>query len=567
MLQIGSVLDGKYKILNKIGQGGMSTVYLALNERANKTWAVKEVRKDGVVNNVANQAALVAETEILRKLHHPGLPSIVDILDYQDSIIIVEDYIEGQNLDEKLKREGAQKPEKVRSWGMQVCSVLNYLHSQTPPIIYRDMKPANLMLNPNGKDICIIDFGTAKTFKYRNNVDDTIPLGTPGYAAPEQYGGRGSSDARTDIYNTGATLYHLLTGWRPDAPPYYKMVPLRRIDPAYQDSGWEQILAKCCQANPDDRYQTAAELYYDLEHIEELDKKEIKRRKRRMGLFIASVGLCLLGAAGMLGFHAAAKNAETETYGYFLDLAEEQANVNDAQPYYRRALKIDPSRPDVYQSMINAASRNGRLDDQEISVLRGCLNETFGGARTSEQLLQAADPQSYDGMMYDLGVLWFFMHDNSVNDMKNAASCFGQVQESPYLSAPQLELARILYKIGTYYEKLTSGSNIYTEEYSYTELWNDLCDVIEGNVSEKVGRPAFAVALYNQMAYQIFNNCERFNSYGVTREEMLAELDSVRRGLAELDSGDPAIRAVIDSALETEAGARRAVDSFFDRRE
>ena len=95
MLQIGSVVDGKYKILNMIGQGGMSTVYLAMNERANKQWAIKEVRKDGVQNFDVVRQGLIVETDMLKKLHHPSLPSIIDVIDADDTFLIVMDYIEG----------------------------------------------------------------------------------------------------------------------------------------------------------------------------------------------------------------------------------------------------------------------------------------------------------------------------------------------------------------------------------------------------------------------------------------------------------------------------------------
>ena len=218
MLEIGSIIDGKYKILNKIGQGGMSVVYLAMNERANKQWAIKEVRKDGVKDYEVVRQGLIAETDILKRLNHPHLPSIIDVIDRDDTFLIVMDYIEGKALDYWLKKEGAQPQERVVEWAKQICDVFGYLHSRKPPIIYRDLKPANVMLKPDGQ-IMIIDFGTAREFK-ETSIEDTSCLGTQGYAAPEQYGGHGQTDARTDIYTLGATMYHLLTGHNPSLPPY-----------------------------------------------------------------------------------------------------------------------------------------------------------------------------------------------------------------------------------------------------------------------------------------------------------------------------------------------------------
>ena len=184
MLEIGSLVDGKYKILNKIGQGGMSVVYLAMNERANKQWAIKEVRKDGVQNFEVVKQGLIVETDLLKKLNHPNLPSIIDVIDGDGSFLIVMDYIEGRTLEKVLREYGAQDQADVIEWAKQLCDVLSYLHSRKPPIIYRDMKPSNVMLRPDGK-VMLIDFGTAREFK-ETSVADTTCLGTQGYAAPEQ---------------------------------------------------------------------------------------------------------------------------------------------------------------------------------------------------------------------------------------------------------------------------------------------------------------------------------------------------------------------------------------------
>ena len=158
MLEIGSLVDGKYKILNKVGQGGMSVVYLAMNEKANKQWAVKEVRKDGIQDFEVVKQGLVAETDILKKLSHPNLPSIIDVIDTDESFIIIMDYIQGNSLNKALEEFGAQHQDNVIAWAKQLCDVLGYLHTRTPAIIYRDMKPANIMLKPDG-NVTLIDFG------------------------------------------------------------------------------------------------------------------------------------------------------------------------------------------------------------------------------------------------------------------------------------------------------------------------------------------------------------------------------------------------------------------------
>lgn len=340
MLEIGSLLDGKYKILNKVGQGGMSVVYLAMNEKANKQWAVKEVRKDGVRDFEVVKQGLVAETDILKKLSHPNLPSIIDVIETDESFIIIMDYVQGNSLNKALEEFGAQPQENVIAWAKQLTDVLGYLHSRTPPIIYRDMKPANIMLKPDG-NVTLIDFGTAREYKEKNLADTTC-LGTVGYAAPEQFGGMGQTDARTDIYCLGATLYHLVTGMNPCEPPY-EIKPIREINPGLS-AGLERIILKCTQRDPNDRYQSAAELMFALEHYREDDVAYKKKQKRKLAAFVATISLAVLCGATSIWGYLSAEQKKRENYDQIL--LEAQA-VND----YYEAIMTDPTRTDAYLQM------------------------------------------------------------------------------------------------------------------------------------------------------------------------------------------------------------------------
>ena len=225
MTQIGTIIDEKYEILREIGRGGMSVVYLAMDTRLNKQWAVKEIRKRGSTKKdeiVVN--SLMAEADMMKRLDHPALPRIVDIIDTGVTIYVVMDYIEGESLDRVLKEEGPQPEERVLDWAKQLCDVLGYLHGQKKPIIYRDMKPGNVMLKPEG-NIKIIDFGIAREYKEHSTQDTTV-LGTKGYAPPEQY--TGQTDARSDIFALGVTMHQLLTGVVPQSGE--PIIPVRQWD-------------------------------------------------------------------------------------------------------------------------------------------------------------------------------------------------------------------------------------------------------------------------------------------------------------------------------------------------
>ena len=286
---MATTFNDTYEIRSVIGKGGMSTVYLAEHKRLHTRWAVKEVRKEQ-----GARFDFLAESNILKRLQHPMLPRIVDIFEDAQHIFIVEDYVEGETLETVLKRQGKVDEATGLQWFRDLCGVLDYLHNQKPnPIIYRDMKPSNVMLQPDGS-LKLIDFGIAREYKQDSNADTTY-IGTKGYAAPEQFG-TAQTDARTDIYALGVTMYHLLTGKSPYEPPY-QFVPARQLEPRLSH-GVEYILDHCVQPEPADRYQSVRELLDDLEHIYKFDKayqhyQAVKRTRVIIlaVMFLASVGL------------------------------------------------------------------------------------------------------------------------------------------------------------------------------------------------------------------------------------------------------------------------------------
>ncbi|WP_432663232.1 serine/threonine-protein kinase [Wukongibacter baidiensis] len=262
------LFDGRYQILKVLGEGGMSTVYLAENVNLGTLWAIKEINK---VSN--SRVDLLVEPNILKKLKHPALPRIFDIIEDDRSIYIIEDYIEGIPLDKKLLRCGKVQEQTVIMWARQICDVFLYLHNLRPnPIIYRDMKPSNIILTKDEK-IKLIDFGIAREYKSEAE-NDTAYIGTRGYAAPEQYG-TAQTDERTDIYSLGVTLYHLLTGKSPKEAPY-EIRPIRELDESLS-IGMEYIIEKCTKTNPNQRYQSVEELVRDLENVDAISQEHGKK--------------------------------------------------------------------------------------------------------------------------------------------------------------------------------------------------------------------------------------------------------------------------------------------------
>lgn len=216
-LDAGSLLAGRYRIHAKVGEGGFGVVYKARDiQRRHRLVAIKQINLAGLSPRQIIEAtdSYNREVSILSRLSHRNLPRIYDHFTDSTHWYVVMDYIEGETLEDYLKRaKGGRLPLKqVRAIGVQLSNVLYYLHAQAPPIIFRDVKPANIMRTRWGR-LYLIDFGIARRFN-PDKKRDTGPLGSPGYAAPEQYG-RAQSTAKTDIYGLGVTLQSLLTGKEP----------------------------------------------------------------------------------------------------------------------------------------------------------------------------------------------------------------------------------------------------------------------------------------------------------------------------------------------------------------
>lgn len=390
----GTVIGGKYEILRVVGTGGMSVVYQVNDTHLNKNWALKEVRKDGIKNYEIVKQGLVVETDMLKKLSHPALPRIVDVIDDEGVFYVVMDFLEGQTLKDVLDKHGAQSQEDVVNWGIQLCQVLNYLHTRRPPIIYRDMKPGNVMLKPEG-DVVLFDFGIAREFKEKN-VADTTCLGTIGYAAPEQFGNHGQTDPRTDIFCLGATLYHLVTGKNPSDPPY-EILPIRKVNPALS-SGLEKIILKCTQKNPDDRYQNCAELMYALDNYEHIDVSYRKRLKRRVWAFGISLFVSILGFAGSGISYVGIQREKMHNYATQLTEANDMATQSvykgeydpDVMAQFVNTIEIDPSREEAYLRILDYASRT-RNTQAGLDVVCSRIDSGTGGIdKNNDVLLRVA---------------------------------------------------------------------------------------------------------------------------------------------------------------------------------
>lgn len=522
MLKIGSVIDGKYKVLHQIGKGGMSIVYLCINEKANKQWAVKEVRKNGNASSEVIRQNLLTETSILKKLHHPHLPSIIDVIDQDDTYLILMDYVEGRTLKAILDERGALPQEKVVDWAIQLSSTLMYLHRQDPPIIYRDMKPANVMLKPDG-NVVLIDFGTAREYKDDSDGDTTC-LGTKGYAAPEQYGGKGQTDARTDVYNLGATMYQLVTGKNPTKPPY-EIRPIRQWNPALS-SGLESIIVKCTKSDPDERYQSVAELKFALEHYKEFETEYISKKKKSVKLFAVMCVLSGVMFAGSLGTHLYSKALVSGTYDEKIRQAQITADTEEKIKNYEYAIKLAPRRETAYMELLqDVFLEDGSFTQKEADEMTRVLGYTDASeTRTAEEKF-SGNPEGYDEFCYQMGLAYFYYYDKTGNKPLSKP-WFAIAKDSSTLSKEKVERAKKFYRIADYYMQLGVYNKAGDNTISYKDYWDDLVMISAGNIV-KDDNIRTALVVYKELTYQIGAHTMEFKNSGVSKKDMQDELDMV----------------------------------------
>lgn len=264
---VGTVVGGRYSVLQMIGRGGFCTTYLVRDRKSNHIWAMKACDKTDKHYCPAIRENILHEVNMMIAIKHPAIPQVVDIVEDEEGLFIIREYVEGVTLESVVRDFGAVRAEVVAEWGKDLCDMLGYLHKMTPPRIYRDMKPANIILTPDHV-LKVIDFGIVRVYDSMKK-GDTCFLGTKGYAAPEQYGVR-QSDARTDIYGLGMTMHHLVTGIDPKKS-LCEAFPIRQYNAALP-KGLEYIISKCIQSNPDDRYQSCDELLTDLNNYMKLPK-------------------------------------------------------------------------------------------------------------------------------------------------------------------------------------------------------------------------------------------------------------------------------------------------------
>lgn len=259
MTENNLIVGGRYLILEEIGKGGMGKVFKAKDVINRKIFALKQY----ITSDPKNRERLIEDIErelnVLKHTTHPVLPTIYNLITEDDKFFLVMEYVEGTNLKEIVDRQGVLPESQLLEVMEQVCSGLYYLHSLNPPIVYRDLKPSNIIYMKSG-NIKLIDFGIAKRYN-REQAADEYAYGTKGFAAPEQFGkangiGIYNTDIRSDIYGIGTTLFYLYTGRKYKGNVKSLLIPKKM----------QKIIRKCTYKKPKDRYQSCIDVICQIKN-------------------------------------------------------------------------------------------------------------------------------------------------------------------------------------------------------------------------------------------------------------------------------------------------------------
>lgn len=357
MLETGMILGGTYQIIGEIGSGGGGIVYKARHLRLQTDVVVKKIR-DEVRGKIQSRQ----EADVLKKLKHPYLPRVYDFIETPEAVYTVMDFIPGLSLDKALVQYGRFSPKQVLQWAQELGEALAYLHSQNPPIIHSDIKPANIILTPDGH-ICLIDFNISIVID--SAMKATLGI-SAGYSSPEQYrdihqlqtyyNTAGiekvaiTIDRRSDIYSLGCVLYHLLAGF-PPGTNFNTRMSAEEIPGV--NEGFAFIIDKMIEYDPDDRYQNGQDYLDAVKNCYKLDNRYISHKRKEKALFLSSLIFFFIGCM-LIGFGIRQSGKEREqNYQTMLLEGEKMAEKGK----YEKAIDAMILLEEEYKSRVEAYER------------------------------------------------------------------------------------------------------------------------------------------------------------------------------------------------------------------
>lgn len=406
-------MDGNYQKIRRLGKGGDGTVYLVRYLPTEQLRAAKQLKENG--------GRRVHELKMMKRLHHPSLPQIIDVLECEGQTWLVMEYIRGRTLSEPECR--ATQARQFWETAEQLAQVIAYLHTQTVPVLHLDIKPTNVLLHPDGH-LVLIDFGTAV---FQGDTDGREAcMGTPGFAAPEQYGDE-APDTRADIYAFGATMYYCL----------YGAVPQRQTQGTRREKKWpgdrlswkrsaELLLAKCLQKDKQHRFADGRQLYRAVCRQHQRYKKKQSIRKAS-GAAVLLIMVVLFGAKVNKPDRPDRQTEMEEEYLSFLERAKGMG-LTQAQTCYQEAVKRMPEDERWYVQLFDWLERDYIFSTQEEHMLQELIYLSVEDGHTALDLLKK-HTEEYGAFAYRLGVDYWYFYEGA-GGKAAASSWFREAAEA-----------------------------------------------------------------------------------------------------------------------------------------
>ena len=558
----------QYEILRELGRGGTSVVYLAADRSDGRIYAMKVLERGGSEPEILKQAAgrmcaeaegqpraeaegqpraeaavqwraegavqwraegavqlraeaevqLRAEAEVLKALCRngqgldagfTGIPAFRECVcdENGDFAGFVMEYVEGRSLQQILEEGKKYSVREAAEAGVRLCDVLARMHRMDPPMIYRDLKPANILVRPDGAWV-VVDFGAVR--KYREGAGkDTDRLGTEGYAAPEQYGGWEQSDERTDIYGIGAVLHHMITGRTPletGLRPLEEFAVRRAGDRLPREYTYmAKILLRCCSVAPSMRCPSCAELEKALRGVIRICDKAARRTNeagayadrvwRKITILIGAAAVFLV-CSGMLA--ASSAEAGKREYRILIRNAQEERGLDQKTEAYRRAVRARPEDSEAHLAFLRDLAGDYEITQEEKDAL-----ESAAYTESSLERLREKRPGEYAGLEMELGWVYFACYEGGT---EAARAAFENAGRTAGLWSGRREAASAMGMV---------LSEVWTRER--IEAWGAL-ERISIREARRTGEGAFAGAVCKAAVTEIALFSDRYEKAGADKE-------------------------------------------------
>lgn len=507
-LREGDIVDGSWEVIKQIGQGGSGTVYLVRDIELNRLLALKEVPVRNTDQGKRQAKAVVAEVSLLKSLSHPSIPRILKMTHDEHSILIIMDYIEGYSLRSLIAKKDYIEEALIIKWGLALCDTLKYLHNRNPKVIYRDLKPHNVMLS-NENHLFLMDFGISREVGPDFDYSKEDRVGTKGYAAPEMRAKNAWFDERSDIYALGRTLYFLATRNSPSLEKLpngqeLPILPIRQYD-ASRSVGLEKIIEKATAYKPKDRYQSVEEMIYDLKNIDKMSEGYIRTIKRRATTIYTLFGTLVLGVF-LLGSGALySQMATTDAYNQAISKGKTSQDLDALVS----ASKIMPSEVEPYLEMVKIYRSNGHFTSEDEFQLLSALQSNLPSLK--------GKPGAGD-LLYQIGQLYWFYYPQ--NGQTKSVSWFEQAKDFG-VSEKNQHLLSIYLELGTFKKGILSSITDHSDSGMYKTYWGAL-----GELSKEMGDDSQLQLTYLQSVFDVIDSYSGgLKSDGLTLDELKVVFD------------------------------------------